>query len=67
LVATQPISDYLGFPTFLYLDPGDVILEEDSVCILANIQSGCVKLNSLTTSLYSINAMELRLDNLDYP
>jgi hypothetical protein len=31
--------------------PGDVTLEEDSIGILANIQSGCANLRTLTTSL----------------
>ena len=57
----------IDFPKFLYLDPGDVTLEDDSVGILANIQSGCANLSTLTTSLYSTNAMELRLDALDNP
>ncbi len=55
------------FPKFLYLDHGEVTLEDDSVGILANIQSGCANLSTLTTSLYSKNAMELRLDALDNP
>jgi hypothetical protein len=57
----------INFPKFLYLDSGDVTLEDDSVGILANIQSGCANLSTLTTSLYSTNAMELRLDALDNP
>lgn len=28
---------YVGFPKFLYLDPGDITLKDDSVGILANI------------------------------
>ncbi len=65
-------ADYIryicvGFPKFLYLDSGDVTLEDDSVGILANIQSGCANLSTLTTSLYSTNAIELRLDALDNP
>ena len=58
---------YVGFPKFLNLDPRDVTLEDDSVGILANIRSGCANLNTLTTSLYSTNAMEPRLDALDNP
>lgn len=58
---------YVDFPNFTYLDPGDVTLEQDSVSIFAKIQDGCVNLSTLTTSLYSTNAMELRLDNLDNP
>jgi hypothetical protein len=57
----------VNFPKFLYLEPGDVTLEEDSIGIFANIQSGCANLSKLTTSLYSTNAMELRLDALDNP
>jgi hypothetical protein len=57
----------VNFPEFLYLDLGDVTLEDNSVGILANIQSGCANLSTLTTSLYSTNDMELRLDALDNP
>jgi len=57
----------VDFPRFLYLDPDHVTLEEDSVGILANIQSGCPNLSTLTTSLHSTNAMEFRLDDLDNP
>jgi hypothetical protein len=65
-------ADYIrhicvDFPKFLYLYPGDVALEDDSVGILANLQSGCANLSTLTTSIYSTNAMELRLDALDSP
>lgn len=65
-------ADYIrhicvGFPEFLCLDPGDVTLEDNSVGILANIRSGCANLSTLTTPLYSTNAMELRLDALDNP
>ncbi|TAQ88223.1 hypothetical protein B7494_g3443 [Chlorociboria aeruginascens] len=58
---------YIDFPEFHYLDPEHVILEEGSLAILANIRSGCANLSTLTTSLYSTNAMELRLDALDFP
>jgi hypothetical protein len=55
----------IEFPRFLYIDPGDITLEDDSVGILENVQRGCANLSLLTTSLYSTNSMELRLDNLD--
>ncbi|KAH7001023.1 hypothetical protein EDB80DRAFT_721339 [Ilyonectria destructans] len=55
----------IDFPEFLYPDPGDITIDESSVSILASIQSGCANLSTLTTSLYSTNAMELQLDNLD--
>ena len=57
----------IDFPEFRCLEPDDVTLENDSVGILANIRSGCTNLSTLTTSLYSTNAMELRLDALDSP
>ncbi|KAF2472696.1 uncharacterized protein BDR25DRAFT_283222 [Lindgomyces ingoldianus] len=57
----------IDFPNFLYLDPGNVTLEDNSVRILAKIRTECAKLTTLTTSLYSTNAMELRLDALDHP
>ena len=57
----------INFPTFRYLDPGDVTIEESSIGILTSIQSGCANLSTLTTSLYSTNAMALKLDALDYP
>ncbi len=68
----QNNADYIrhicvGFPKFLYLDPGDVTLEDDSLGILANIQSGCANLSTLITSLYSTNAMELTFNPLDNP
>jgi hypothetical protein len=56
---------FINFPKFLYLDSGDVTLEESSVSILAHIQSGCANLSTLTTSQHSTNAMELKLYNLD--
>ncbi|KAH8774772.1 hypothetical protein F5883DRAFT_412127 [Diaporthe sp. PMI_573] len=56
----------IDFPKFLYLDPGDITLEEDSVSILASIRNNCANLSTLTTSLYSTNAMEFRLDNLEH-
>ena len=65
---------YVNFPEFLHLEPGDVTLEpgnitleDDSIGIFANIQSGCANLNTLTTSAYSTNTMQLRLDALDNP
>jgi hypothetical protein len=57
----------VNFPKFHYLDLHDVTLEDDSVRILAKIQSDCTKLSTLTTSLHSTNAMELKLDALDHP
>ena len=57
----------IDFPDFLPLEPGDVTLKDDSICILANFRNGCASLSTLTTSLYSTNAMELRLDALDNP
>ncbi|KAL8721129.1 MAG: hypothetical protein Q9181_007775 [Wetmoreana brouardii] len=58
---------YANFPELLNLDPGDVTLEDESVGILAKIQSSCANLRTLTTSLYSTNAIELNLDALDNP
>jgi len=55
---------YINFPTFPYLDPHDVTLMEDSVCVL---QSKSVNLSTLTTSLWSTNAMELKLEALEHP
>ena len=56
----------IDFPKFLYLDPGDITLEEDSISILASIWNSCANLTTLTTSLYSTYAMEFRLDNLEH-
>ena len=58
---------YVNFPIFLCLDPGEITLDDDSISILANIRSGCANLSTLTTSLLSTTAMEIRLDNLDNP
>jgi hypothetical protein len=57
----------VDFPTLRDLEPGNVTLEEDGDSILASIQSGCTNLRTLTTSLSSTHAMELRLDALDNP
>jgi len=58
----------VDFPSLRdFLEPGKVTLEEDSDGILANIQSGCANLRTLTTSLSSTRDMELRLDELDSP
>lgn len=56
----------IDFPKFLHLDLGDITLEEDSVSILASIRNSCANLTTLATSLYSTDAMELRLDNLEH-
>lgn len=55
----------IDFPQFLNLGSDDVTLVEDSVSILAIIQSGCANLSTLTTSIDSTDAMESRLDDLD--
>ncbi|KAK2022627.1 hypothetical protein LX32DRAFT_698534 [Colletotrichum zoysiae] len=55
----------IEFPRFLYLDPGDVTITDDSISILENISRHCVNLSTLTTSLHSTNSMEIRLDNLE--
>jgi len=57
----------IDFPSLRDLEPGNVTLEEGSDGILANIQSSCANLRTLTTSLSSTHAMELRLDALDNP
>ncbi|KAN0070047.1 hypothetical protein V8E54_011628 [Elaphomyces granulatus] len=57
----------VSFPT-IYLDRHDVTLEDDRVhLILAQIQSDCAKLSTLTTSLYSAKIMKRKLDALDDP
>ncbi|KAG9250364.1 uncharacterized protein F5Z01DRAFT_629682, partial [Emericellopsis atlantica] len=56
----------IEFPDFLYLDPGDVTLNEGSVSLLAGVQRSYGNLSSLTTSLHSTNALEQRLDQLDH-
>jgi hypothetical protein len=57
----------VDFPSLRDLEPGNVTLEEGSDGILANIQSACANLRTLTTSLSSTHAMELGLDALDNP
>ena len=54
--ASYILHIYIEFPEFHYLDLHDVTLEND-----------CAKFGTLTTSLYSTNAIEMRLDALDYP
>lgn len=50
-----------------YLELGDLTLEESGTGIIPNIESSCANSSTLTTSLYSINAMDLRFDALDNP
>src|SRR5437764_10755096 len=57
----------INFSNFLYLDPGNVTLEDDSIGILINIQSSYTNLSTLTISLYSINTIELKLNILNNP
>jgi hypothetical protein len=57
----------IDFPDFRDLGQPNVALKDDSVRILAKIQSDCTNLSTLTTSLDSTNAMELKLDALDSP
>lgn len=57
----------IEFPKFRYLDRHDVTLEDDSVRILAKIQSDCTNLSTLTTTLFSTDVMTLKLDALDSP
>ncbi|CAF9924692.1 hypothetical protein IMSHALPRED_006266 [Imshaugia aleurites] len=63
-------ADYIrhvcvNFPELHHLEPREVTLEDGSIGTFANIQSGCANLKTLTTSLYTTNAMMLRLDALD--
>lgn len=57
----------IEFPRFQNLKSGDVSLDDDGFGILTDIQNSCINLSTLTTSLYSTNAMELQLDSLDNP
>ncbi|KAI0401990.1 hypothetical protein F4802DRAFT_578043 [Xylaria palmicola] len=55
----------IHFPEFLSFDPGHVALKDDSVDMLATIQSSCTSLRTLRTSLYTTNAMEVELGGLE--
>lgn len=57
----------LDFPNFRSLDLQGVALDDESSLILGKIQSHCTVLATITTSVHSKNAMELRLDTLDCP
>jgi hypothetical protein len=57
----------IKFPTFCSLDRHNVTLEDDSLHILAKIQSVCTNLSTLATTLYSTDAVTLELDALDNP
>ena len=56
---------YADFPKFLCSNVGQVTLEDDSVSILANFQSGCANLSTLTVSVDSTSDMEDRFAALD--
>jgi hypothetical protein len=57
----------IDFPDFRDLGQPNVALEDDSVRILAKIQSDCTNLSTLITSLASTDAMGLTLYALDSP
>lgn len=58
----------IAFPNIRDLGRHDAALEDnDSVRILEKVQSDCTNLRTLTTSLYSTNAMVLELDALENP
>jgi len=57
----------IDFPDFRDLSQPNIALGDDSVRILAKIQSDCTNLSTLTTSLASTNAMEVKLDALGSP
>jgi hypothetical protein len=57
----------IAFPEFRDLDRHNVTLEDDSVRILAKIQSDCTNLSTLTTTLFSTDIMTFKLDALDSP
>ena len=57
----------LDFPKLCDLELHQVNIEDDSIHILTKIQSDCVNLATLTTSLDSTNAMEVNLRALNYP
>jgi hypothetical protein len=56
----------IDFPDFSHLDPGDIALDEKSISTLNSIQHNCTDVTTLTTSLYSTDAMEHRLENLEH-
>ena len=58
---------YADFPEFSDIHNGDFTLYEESVSILNNIQSSCVNLSTLTTSLMSSDFTEFTLKRLGDP
>lgn len=57
----------MKFPTFCGLDRHIVALEDDSVRILAKIQSDCTNSSTLATTLYSTDAMTPKPNALNSP
>lgn len=57
----------IDFPTFQYLDLGDVTLTDKSVRILEKLKDCCGNLRTLTTSRSSTDNMERKLNNLEHP
>ena len=57
----------IDFPNLRDLEQGNFTLKESRISILVDIQSRCVNLSTLTTSVYSSNARVLQLDALDFP
>jgi hypothetical protein len=59
----------IDFPKFLYREPNNYALEDDSLENLTKIQSYCANLITLTisaSSTYCIKGMAIRLDTLEY-
>ncbi|KAH7418464.1 hypothetical protein BKA64DRAFT_654451 [Cadophora sp. MPI-SDFR-AT-0126] len=57
----------IDFPDFHNLEPGNVVLEQDSTDTISIFQSCCPNLRALTMSLDSTTTVLLKLDALDYP
>ncbi|KAI4277007.1 MAG: hypothetical protein L6R38_005521 [Xanthoria sp. 2 TBL-2021] len=58
---------YVDFPRFLRVEPDNVTLYDESAGILANIQSSCVNLTTLTMSRSCIYDMEVDIKAQDNP
>jgi predicted DNA-binding protein len=55
----------VDFPDVLCLDSDEVSLEEDTRRIFETVRGACANLNTISTSLYSTDLMEHKLDSLD--
>jgi len=57
----------INFPRFRTLEPGNITLFDLSLSWVAKVQNSCPNLATITTTLYSSDGLEWKLDGLGHP